>query len=185
MRAKSVPYRAYVFDFDETLVKTDAKIHIYSDGRRIRSISPEEYNRYDSKPGETVDLSDFDDPRFILNAKPYKMWPALKNIDTAKKMGRSASDIYILTARSPKAQLPIHNFLRNSGIDMPIENIMTVGSSDADSQNDIASEKARVLKDLRNQYAEVFFYDDSPDNIRLAAKVGGIKTRLIDSKYIK
>ncbi len=36
MRARTVDQnKAYVFDFDDTLVKTSAKVHIYKDGRRI------------------------------------------------------------------------------------------------------------------------------------------------------
>ena len=34
MRAKRVPYKAYIFDFDDTLVKTDAKVHVLRDGDR-------------------------------------------------------------------------------------------------------------------------------------------------------
>jgi phosphoglycolate phosphatase-like HAD superfamily hydrolase len=179
MRAKRVPYKAYIFDFDETLVKTDAKVHIIKAGKRIKSLTPIEFNHYVSQPGETLDLEDFVDPRIIMNAKKYKMWPALQNIDSARKMGRSSSDIYILTARSPRAQQAIHNFLTRNGIDIPLENVITVGT-DSDESYDIAAEKGKVLQMLKDRYSDVFFYDDSPDNIALASKIGGIKTRLVD-----
>jgi hypothetical protein len=149
------------------------------EGRRIKSITPSEFNNYVSQPGETADMSDFTDPRIIMQAKPYKMWPALKNMDTAKKMGRSSSDIYILTARSPKAIIPIHNLFSRNGIDIPEENILAIGNDDGEA-SDIPSEKARVLRWLKDKYDEVMFYDDSPHNIELASKIGGIKTRLID-----
>jgi FMN phosphatase YigB (HAD superfamily) len=179
MRARTVPTRAYCFDFDDTLVKTDAKVYVYKDGKRIKSLTPTEFNHYVHQPDETLDLADFTDPRIIMNAKKYKMWPALQNIDSARKMGRSSSDIYILTARSPKAQQAIHNYLTRNGIEIPLENVMTVGS-DSDLPYDIAEEKGKVLQNLKDRYADVFFYDDSPDNIQLATKIGGIKTRLID-----
>jgi len=181
MRAKRVPYKAYIFDFDDTLVKTDAKVHVLRDGKRIKSLTPTEFNHYISQPGETLDLEDFVDPRIIMNAKKYKMWPALQNIDAARKMGRSSSDIFILTARSHRAQQAIHNYLTNNGIDIPLENVITIGT-DSDEGYDIAEEKGKVLQDLKDRYADVFFYDDSPDNIELASKIGGIKTRLIDWK---
>jgi FMN phosphatase YigB (HAD superfamily) len=181
MRAKRVPIKAYVFDFDDTLVKTDAKVHIYKDGRRIKSLTPSEYNEYELKPGETQNVDDFIDPRFILNAQKYKMWPALQNINNARKMGRSTSDIFILTARSPKAKQAIHNFLLREGIDIPLENIITVGYDDG-RVHDIASAKERALKELRDRYLNLLFYDDSPENIALASRIGGIKTRLIDSE---
>jgi len=179
MRARSVLRKAYIFDFDDTLVKTDAKVHVIRDGKRIKSLTPTEFNHYVSQPGETLDLEDFVDPRIIMNAKKYKMWPALQNIDSARKMGRSLSEVYILTARSQRAQQAIHNFLTRNGIDIPLENIITIGT-DSDEPFDIAEEKGRILQDLKDRYADVFFYDDSPDNIQLATKIGGIKTRLID-----
>jgi len=181
MRAKRVPYKAYLFDFDDTLVKTDAKVHVYKDGKRIKSLTPTEFNHYHIAPGESLDLEDFVDPRIIMRAKKYKMWPALQNIDAARKMGRSFSDIYILTARSPRAQQAIHNYLTNNGIDIPLENIITIGT-DSDEPYDIAEEKGRILQEMKERYTDVFFYDDSPDNIQLATKIGGIKTRLIDWK---
>jgi FMN phosphatase YigB (HAD superfamily) len=179
MRAKTVPAKAYIFDFDETLVKTDSKVHVYRDGRKVRSLTPTEFNTYKKGPDETYDMSDFKDPRIILNARKYKMWPALENINTARKMGRSNSDIFILTARSPKAQLSIYNFLTRNGIDIPLKNIITVGHDDG-KEYDIASAKEKELKKLKKRYANIMFYDDSEENIELASRVGGIKTRLID-----
>ena len=179
MRARRVPAKAYVFDFDDTLVKTDAKVHIYKDGRRIKSLTPEEFNTYNLQPGETQNMEDFTDPRIIMKARKFKMWPALENISNARKMGRSSSDIFILTARSPKAQLPIHNFLTSEGIDIPLENVITVGFDDG-RPHDIALAKEDALRDLKDQYADIMFYDDSEDNVELASRIGGIKTRLID-----
>jgi hypothetical protein len=183
MRAKSVSdsYRkCYIFDFDDTLVKTSAKVHIYKDGRRIKSLTPEEYNTYEPLPGETTNMDDFIDPRIIMNAKKYKMWPALKNIDMAKKSGRSDSNIFILTARSPKARLPIWNFLTREGIEIPEENVITLGSDDGEYY-DIAAAKRKVLKLMSDDYDIVHFFDDSKKNIELANSIPGIKSRLIDS----
>jgi FMN phosphatase YigB (HAD superfamily) len=118
MRAKLVALKkAYIFDFDDTLVKTDAKVRVYKDSVLIRILTPEEFNHYIKGLDETLDLSEFTDPRIILQARPYKMWPALKNMDTAIKQGRSTSEIFILTARSPVAQTAIWNFFKRNGIE--------------------------------------------------------------------
>jgi len=182
MRAKTVDLdKAYVFDFDDTLVKTDAKVHIYKDGRRIKSLTPEEYNFYKPSPGETTNMDDFIDPRIIMDAKKYKMWPALQNINIAKKSGRSTSEIYILTARSSKAQLSIWNFLKREGIEMPLKNVITLGH-DSGQYYDIAKAKEEILTNLAATYDKVLFFDDSHKNIELANKIPGIKTRLIEKK---
>lgn len=182
MRAKTIftlKSKAYIFDFDDTLVQTDAKIHIYKNGKYDRSLTPEEYNFYIPKPGEEKDVSDFIDPRLILNATKYKMWPALENIYNAKKMGRSNSEIYILTARSSKAQLPIQTFFIRNNIKLDLDHIITVGTDDGKKIN-IPKNKEIVLRELVKEYDEVFFFDDSEQNIHLANKIPGVKTRLID-----
>lgn len=184
MRARRVPVKAYIFDFDDTLVKTNAKVHVYKSEKKVKSLTPGEFNTYKQKPGEKYDMSDFIDPRIIDKARKFKMWPALENISNAKKMGRSTSDIFILTARSPKAHQAIHNFLTREGIEIPMENIICVGHDD-EGEHDIPADKERELKKIKDKYHEVMFYDDSEDNIDLASKIGGIRTRLIDSVKIK
>lgn len=181
MRAKRVPIKCYVFDFDDVLVQTDAKVYVYREDKKIRSLTPDEFNDYKQAPGERYDMSDFSDPRIIDMARKYKMWPALENINNAVKMGRSTSDIFILTARSPKAQIPIHNYLTREGIDIPLENVICVGYDDG-QEHDIPADKERELKKIKDKYHEVMFFDDSEGNIDLASKIGGIRTRLIDWK---
>jgi hypothetical protein len=161
------------------LVKTSAKVHVYKDGKRIKSLAPAEFNTYLLEPGETYNLSDFSDPRIILNATKHTMWPAIENISNARKMGRSTSDIYILTARSKKAQIPIHTFLQRNGIDMPLENVITVGL-DGPGDQDIAGDKEKVLRNLKSRYADLTFFDDNRENILLASRIEGVRTRLVD-----
>jgi hypothetical protein len=98
----------------------------------------------------------------------------------AKKSGRSDSDIFILTARSPKAQLPIWNLLTREGIEIPLENVITLGNDDG-SYYDIAKAKKKVLTKFAEDYDKVLFFDDSEKNIELANSIPGIKSRLIDS----
>ena len=178
MRAKRVPAAAIVFDFDDTLVKTDAKVYVYKGGKRIKSLTTDEYRTYVKKSDETLDLEDFKDPRMILNARKYKMWPALRNIYSAKEQGRSNSDIYILTGRPWQARDSIYSFFSREGINIPIENIITIGNDEGDI--DIAEVKKSELKKIRDNYGSIMFYDDNPENIKLAGEVGGIQTKLID-----
>lgn len=177
MRAKKVPYRAVVFDFDETIAKTDAKIHIHKNGRRIKSLTPTEFNSYVLPKGETVNFEDFKDPRFILNARKYKMWPAINQIYNAGQQGRDNTEIFILTARPGSSAMPINTFLRRNGIDIPLENVITIGEEDG--QVDIPKKKREELAKLKNRFSEVMFYDDDPRNITLAGEIG-VQTKLVD-----
>ena len=180
MRARTIRKKAYVFDFDDCLVTTAAKTHVLVNGKRIKSLTPAEYNTYRPKENETFDTSDFSDPRLILDAKPYKMWPLLKKIASQNKMGITDIDIYILTARSDASQKPIHTLLKRNDIDIPIERIICVGNDDGE-RVDTAGEKKKVLEALVSMFkGEVYFFDDSEDNINLAGKIPGIKTKLVD-----
>jgi FMN phosphatase YigB (HAD superfamily) len=184
MRAKTVNQikKAYCFDFDDTLVKTDAKVYVYKRGKLIKSLTPEQFNHYIKAPDEEIDISEFKDPRLILSAKKYKMWPALQNMNNAIRQGRSSSEIFILTARSAIAQNPIYNFLKANDIFIPEDHIITIG--DDIGEINIPEEKKKVLKHLRSKFDELTFFDDNPKNIELAREVGGIRTRLIDSVNI-
>ena len=183
MRAKTVKIRkCYVFDLDDVLIKSDAKVHVYKSGKFLKSLTPEEFNFYNKAPDEEIDTSEFKDPRIIFKARPYKMWPALKNIDTAIKQGRSSSDVFILTARSSIVKTPIWNLFRRNNINIPEGHIITIG--DDKGEINIAEEKRKILQILSSDYDEIVFFDDNPQNIKLAHGIKGIHTRLVDNLNI-
>lgn len=178
MRAKTVLRKAYVFDLDDCLIKTDARIHVYKNGKYLRSLTPEEFNSYQKPEDEEIDISEFKDPRIIMKARLLKTWGYLKNIDSAIKQGRSTSDIFILTARSSIAQTSIHNLFKKNGINIPEDHIITIG--DDKGEINIPQEKKKVLQGLVKLYDDITFFDDNPENIKLAQEIGKIRTRLVD-----
>jgi len=178
MRPKRIKPFAYVFDFDETLVQTTAKTHVYKNGKLIKSLTPKEHNTYKLKKGEEYDTRDFRDPRIILAATPYKMWDTFKSLYNKNKISGEDSVFYILTARSSASQYPIHSFLKKNDIFIPLDHIITIGN-DEGIEIDTAKDKGEVLKVLVTMY-EVYFFDDSEDNIKLAGKISGIRTKLVD-----
>ena len=180
MRAKYVNTKAYIFDWDDTLVKTDAKTKVYKNGKFLKFLTADDFNRYQKAPDEVLDLSDFNDPRFIITARKFKMWPALHNISTAVKQGRSKSDIFILTARNEVIKSSIENYLMKNGI--VVTDVITIGDNKGEIH--IPTEKKKILKDLKSRYDEIVFFDDNPENIQLASEIGGIRTRLIDGLNI-
>ena len=171
--------RAYIFDFDETLVTTNARIHVYKDGVYSYSMNPKEYNFYQRKKGDSLDFSDFNDANLILTAKKYKMWPVIYNVNKAVKEDRSTSAIFILTARSPIVKSAIYEFLKKNGIDININNILTIGDDNALIK--ISKEKKIVLRKLSQKYDDIVFFDDDPKNIQLAQGIKNVRTRLVEN----
>jgi len=178
MRAKTVNTQAYCFDFDETIVQTDAKIHIVKNGKRIKSLDSNEHKLHKLKKGESEDYSDLADPRILMKGRKYKMWPELERISNLKKMGDDIG-LYIITARSEKSKFPIFNFLKREKILIDLNHVITVGNDDGIHIN-TAVLKKDVLEDIKKDYDEIFFFDDYEENIKQANKISGIKTRLIE-----
>jgi FMN phosphatase YigB (HAD superfamily) len=183
MRAKTVYRKCYTFDFDECLVKTEAKIHVYRNGVHIKSLNSKEYNFYIKQPNDKLDFSEFNDGELILNAKKHTVWSVLKNVSNAIKQQRSTSDIYILTARTKSVKSYIYEFLKRNGVLIDMEHIITIGDDRGDI--DISKEKKKILTILSKKYDEIVFFDDDPKNIKLATSIPKIKTKLIESRYAR
>jgi len=178
MRAKRVFMSAVVFDFDETLIQSTAKIHIYKNNKRIRSLTSRELNFYKKKDGEEPNFDEFDDHRLLLSSTKYKMWSALENLYFKVLNGDEAADIFILTTRKPKMIASIYTYLKRNNIIIPEENILAIGEEG--NNMDVAKKKKSALENLKKKYDSILFYDDNPDNIKLAGEINGINTILVD-----
>jgi len=90
-----------VWDVDETLFQTKAKVHVMKNGKRIKSLSNKEYNTYKLSTGETYDFSEFKNAEIFAKTSV----PIERAIDKAAKTLRAYSDqpnskVIVLTARS-------------------------------------------------------------------------------------
>ena len=58
-----------VFDFDDTIAKSDAWVYVMRGGRLLKKLDPAQFAVYKPRPGETFDFRDFDrklqNPRLI------------------------------------------------------------------------------------------------------------------------
>jgi len=150
--------KAFVFDFDDTLATTTAKVivrNIY--GKYITSLTPAQYNTYKLGVDEDFDFSEFKNPEFIIDGNPTGL------IELAKEVYSEGHDFYILTARSEAASNPIAEFLKRFSIEA--KTIYCVGKS---NKTNIAKEKQTVLMAIINTHDVTYFYDDDDKNIELA-----------------
>ncbi len=144
-----------VFDFDDTLVKTNSFIYVtHKDGKKSK-LNPGEYAVYKERPGDVFDFTDFQkvsDPKLI---KGY--------VELLKRMAASDSGrtIYILTARS--AYKPVYDFIRSLGI----RNLMVVALGDANPEKKADWIEAKVKDE---GFDDVFFVDDSLKNVEAVRK---------------
>ena len=60
-----------IFDIDDTLFRTNSKVHVKKDGKTITKLSPAEFNSYKLKSGEEFDFSEFTNAqKFYKEARP-------------------------------------------------------------------------------------------------------------------
>ena len=93
-----------VFDFDDTLVKSNSKVYVMNKGKR-KTLTPGEFAIYKKKSGDEFDFSDFDK---VIEPKQIKsMFRVFNNIYKASGSRR----LTILTARA--AYKPVRKFLKD------------------------------------------------------------------------
>lgn len=156
--------RIILFDVDDTLIHTTARIGIKRDGKIIKKISNSTYNEYTLKPGEEFDYSEFDDPKILYNEEFTKYWKTLK------REYNKGTHIGIITARGDGDM--IFNFFKKNHIEIKKELVFAVGDPKMKLNGSIADRKSNVISKLVSLgYKTFVFFDDNETNLRFAKEL--------------
>lgn len=167
--------KCYVFDFDDTLVKTYALVYVKKDERIIKAIKSSEYAEYKLQERESFDYTEFLDPYFIFTGYEMPLFKMLHNINKSIYEGRSDSCVYILTARESVLRDVLYEYFTDRGITcIPKNQILTVGD---DKSKSVSESKKEILEELMKNGYDLTFFDDDTKNIEIAKSISGIKTR--------
>lgn len=143
-----------IFDFDDTLAKTDSWVYVKTADGMEKQLDPAEFAVYSAKKGEEFDFRDFD--RKLRNPRIIK-----KNVDLLKKqLSKGGRKVTILTARRLGA--PINHFFKTLGI-QPY--VVPLGSADPKKKSEY------IENEIKKGYTTIYFMDDSPKNIRAVDKL--------------
>ena len=140
-----------IFDFDDTLVSTQAKVYITHANGEEETFTPAEYAVYEPQEGDQFDFNEFEGPlkNPAVIKKNFNL--LLQVLDKSSRNRRTA----ILTAR--ENPIPVENFFKENGIE-GIE-IVALGSSNPQDKADwIEAQAKKGWNDIR-------FMDDSHKNI--------------------
>ena len=144
-----------VFDFDDTLVKSNSRIKIIRDDGTEEYITPAEFAVQGENPDYTYDYSEFESligPREI-----EKVTRILKNVVNAGTNGR---EVVILTARMPEAEEPIRKYLEKIGIDTSKITFVLLGDADPRKKSNWIETR------IQDGVTDVLFLDDSGKNVK-------------------
>ena len=163
-----------VADFDDTVALSSSKVvYTLPDGSTGELTASEFAKQFGVLQGKGAEFN-FDQFNEVIDGKPGPMLQRIKDI--AAKYG--TDEVYILTARDPKAAEAIQLFLKAQGLDLPIENI--VGLADG-----TAAAKGRwVLDKTAEGYNNWYFTDDQIKNVDEVKRVLDIAARSINDMKV-
>ena len=143
-----------VFDFDDTLIKSNSKVYVTNNGK-TKTLTPGEFAIYNSTSGDEFDFSDFDK---VIEPKQIKaMFKVFRNIYRASGSRR----LTILTARS--VYEPVRQFFKDSGYDDVF--VVALGDNDPQKKSDW------IQSQIEKGYNDILFLDDSLKNVEAVKKL--------------
>jgi hypothetical protein len=154
-----------VFDIDDTLFNTKAKVLIVKDGKVIKKLTASDYNSYRLQNGESYDYGEFKSASIFAKTST----PIAKMIAKAKALIRNAtaagSKVIISTARSDFDNKEIFlKALEAHGI--PQEHIRVERAGNFNLGSSAKNKKVIFRKYLRSgTYSRVRFFDDDMNNL--------------------
>lgn len=155
--------KAFIFDFDDTLATTSARIRVMDDAGLVTHVQPRDFSSFDLKANEYFDFTEFRDDRFIKDANPTFL------MHLAQEVSEEDQDVYILTAREDDSADAIQSFLAN--YDVKAKTIHCVGGT----QKNIPQKKREMLLTIIGKYDKIYYYDDNLDNIESAPDASNIR----------
>ena len=145
-----------VLDFDDTLATTESLVKYTTLDGTTGTLNAEEFaSTYEDlqNQGYTFDFSDFNK---VVKGKLAPLFN--KAIKLQSKFG--PENMFVLTARPPKSQKAIFDFLKANGLNIPLKNITGLGNSTAEAKALLMAGK------VGEGYNDFYFADDALQNVQ-------------------
>tara|TARA_B100000963_G_scaffold341975_1_gene342288 strand:+ start:98 stop:703 length:606 start_codon:yes stop_codon:yes gene_type:complete len=156
-----------IFDIDETMFITKAKVKVVKNGKVIKKLDNQEFNTYKKKAGEEFDFGEFKDAKvFNRTSTPIaRMINKVKAI--LKNATKAGSRVIIVTARPNFDNKKVFlDTFRKQGIDIDkiyVERAGNLGGGPA------AQNKKVIFKKYLDQkiYKRIRLFDDAMSNLKM------------------
>ena len=152
-----------VFDLDDTLVITDAKIKVCDRNTgECFSMTPEEFNEYEKQPSHDLNFDDFSDLEIMKAGRLIEYY-----LNIFKKAYAKKTAVGIVTARDDREM--IYRWLREHvGYRIDKDLIFAISDPIHGFVGNIADKKKQAFETYINMgYTDFVFYDDDVANLKL------------------
>jgi hypothetical protein len=157
-----------IFDIDDTLFHTTAKIAVMKDGKQIRELTNQEFNTYKLKAGESFDFRQFRSAaKFRAESKPIDRMLSKAKIILRNAQANPKSRVIILTARDDfDDKKTFLATFRDHGLD--IDKIRVERAGKMGTKYSPAIQKAIIIYNYlkTEQFGRVRLFDDSMANLK-------------------
>jgi hypothetical protein len=167
-----------IFDFDDTLAKSNSQVLYTLPDGTTGKLNATEYAKRDQElkdKGATFDFSEFSK---VIDGKKGPLFEVAQKINAA----RGNEDLFVLTARPADAAGPIQEFLKLAGLDFKKENIIGLGDGTAQAKADWVQGK------VDEGYNDFYFADDAIKNVNAVKDVlsdADVKSKVQQAKASK
>ena len=146
-----------IFDFDDTLVESNAQIIIYRENGDLDKLTSAEFRDAVISPNDIVDFSEFE-----IYPPGVRETHGMKYLRRALK--KFPDNTYVVSARGNKE--PILATLEDLGVSLSPSHVYAVGSADP-------SKKYRVVKNILSgtKFDKVIVFEDNLKNILAIGKL--------------
>jgi len=145
-----------VFDFDDTLARTNSQIRVTMPNGKKFKINATEFAKRDAeltKQGAKYDFSEFNK---VVDGKKGPLFDL-----AMKRQGKFGNkDIFVLTARPKESALAIHKFLKGIGLEVPMKNITGLADGRPEAKADW------IIKKAAEGFNDFYFADDAIKNVK-------------------
>jgi len=158
-----------IFDIDDTLFHTSAKVRVMAGTQVIATLTSSEFNDYKLKPGESFDFGEFRSAdKFRDESEPIR--PMLAKLKAILK-NTADSTVIMLTARADfDSKATFLQTFKDYGIDMSRIHVHRVGNLPNSGVLTPARKVAVIRQYLQSgKYSSIRDYDDSLANLRAFA----------------
>lgn len=162
-----------VFDIDDTLFHTTAKISVIKDGKVVKELSNQEFNTYQLKSGESFDFSQFrDSEKFYKESKPISRMLDKASIILKNSESNPLSKVVIVTARANfNDKNKFLDTFRKHNFD--IDKVRVERAGNINDVHDVAFKKVIIIRNYinTNMFNKVRLFDDSMANLKAFLKL--------------
>ena len=150
-----------VFDFDDTLAKSNSKVLYTMPDGTTGKLSATEFAKDAAKMDKQGVEWNFDEFNKVVEGKKGPLFNVAKTIQDQ----RGSEDIFVLTARPQEAALPIQEFLASIGLNIPLQNITGLENGTAKAKADW------MVNKFAEGYNDFYFTDDATKNVKAVKDV--------------